>query len=280
MNGILVVNKTDYCTSRDVVNEVGHLFNTKSVGHTGTLDPLAHGVLVLTIGKYTKLGDVLTSTYKEYIAEMKFGIETDTIDSEGKILKKERVNLTEEEVSKCLKSFIGKYEQEVPIYSAVKINGKKLYEYARNGETVELPKREVEIKSMELLSFDKDIARFKCLVSKGTYIRSLVRDIATRLDTVAFMSDLERTKQGCFDISNAYTLDDIKNNNYKLLDLKDVLDLKIIDCNGELYKQIANGVKMKEEYDKEFVLYKYKGQNISLYRKNGDQYCMFIYLEK
>ena len=280
MNGILVINKQSGCTSRDIVNDVCHMFNTKSVGHTGTLDPIAHGVLVLTIGKYTKLGDVLTSTYKEYIAEMKLGIETDTIDTEGKVLKEENVDISEEEIKSCLESFVGTYEQEVPIYSAVKVNGKKLYEYARNGETVELPKREVEIKEIELLSYQDNIVKFRCLVSKGTYIRSLIRDIAESLNTVAIMTDLERTKQGVFDINNSYTVDDVKNNNYKLLDVDDVLDIEIVETDDELYKQVSNGVKLDSTYNKEFILFKHNGNNVSLYRKKEDKYCMFIYLDK
>ena len=157
MNGILLINKEEGKTSRDIVNDCMHIFNTKKIGHTGTLDPIATGVLVITIGRYTKLGDALTSTYKEYIAEFKLGIETDTLDITGNILNRKEINVDKEKVINTINSFKGKYNQEVPIYSAVKINGKKLYEYARNNEQIELPKREVDIQNIEVLNIDNDI---------------------------------------------------------------------------------------------------------------------------
>ena len=134
MNGILLVNKEPGITSRDVVNKVCKIFNTKKVGHTGTLDPLASGVLVLCIGSATKVVEILTSNDKEYEAEMLLGISTDTYDITGKVLKEEEVFVSEEQIKTALNSMIGTYDQEVPIYSAVKINGKKLYDYARNNE--------------------------------------------------------------------------------------------------------------------------------------------------
>ena len=151
MNGILIIDKPKGITSRDVVNNVIKIFNTKKVGHTGTLDPLATGVLVVCVGKATKLVSELTSTDKEYIASVTLGIKTDTLDSMGSVLFSEDAIKAKEEIINVLNSFIGSYEQEVPIYSAVKINGKKLYEYAREGIDIELPKRKVEIKEIELL---------------------------------------------------------------------------------------------------------------------------------
>ena len=133
MNGILLVNKPKDYTSRDIVNKLTKVFNTKKIGHTGTLDPIAEGVLVITIGKCTKLCDILTSTYKEYIATIKLGIKTDTEDITGNILEQKDFNIKEEQIREVLNTFIGKSIQEVPIYSAIKVNGKKLYEYARKG---------------------------------------------------------------------------------------------------------------------------------------------------
>ena len=141
MNGILIVNKSDGFTSRDVVNKLSKVFNTKKIGHTGTLDPIAKGVLVVVLGKYTKLCEDLTQTYKEYIATFKLGILTDTLDITGNIIDKKSCNVSEEEIRSVIASYKGVYDQEVPIYSSVKINGRKLYEYARNGEEVTLPKR-------------------------------------------------------------------------------------------------------------------------------------------
>ena len=141
-DGIIIINKPKDYTSRDIVNIVSKHFNTKKVGHTGTLDPLATGVLVICVGKATKLVDYLTSTYKEYIAEFILGVETDTLDITGNVLKEEKISKSKEEIEKVLNNMIGEYVQEVPIYSAVKINGKKLYEYAREGIDIELSKRE------------------------------------------------------------------------------------------------------------------------------------------
>jgi len=215
MNGILLVNKPKDYTSRDVVNKLTKIFNTKKIGHTGTLDPIAEGVLVITIGKCTKLCDLLTSSYKEYIATIKLGIKTDTLDITGNILEQKDFKITEDQVKEVLNSFKGKSIQEVPIYSAIKVNGKKLYEYAREGKSIELPKREIDIKSIELLEYKNDEITFKTTVSKGTYIRSLINDICIKLNTVGTMSNLVRTKQGKFNIEDSYTLEQIENNNYK-----------------------------------------------------------------
>ena len=276
MNGVLLVNKQKHVTSRDVVNELTHIFNTKKIGHTGTLDPIASGVLVCTIGKYTKLNDVLTSKYKEYIATMELGYLTDTLDNTGTVLSKSDNIPNEDRIKEVIYSYKKKYMQEVPIYSSVKVNGRKLYEYARNNETVELPIKEVDIKEIEILSInDKEIV-FKTLVSKGTYIRSLIRDIGETLGCHASMTDLIRTKQGKFYIEDTYTIDEIKDGNYKILDIEDVLDLDIVDTSDNLYKLISNGVKIDYKSNKDFILFRYKGEDISLYQKECDKYSMFI----
>ena len=222
-NGVLIINKEKGMTSRDVVNVLTKIFNTKKIGHTGTLDPIDEGVLVICLGKCTKLCELLTSKYKEYIATIKLGIATDTLDITGNILKEAKYEVTEKQIKEVLNSFLGKSIQEVPIYSAVKVKGKKLYEYARAKEEVTLPKREIEIKSIELLSFKDNEITFKTTVSKGTYIRSLINDICLKLNTVGTMSSLIRTKQGEFTIEDSYTLDDIKNNNYQILSIEEVL---------------------------------------------------------
>lgn len=277
MNGIIVVNKHENVTSRDIVNDICHIFHTKSVGHTGTLDPLATGVLVITLGKYTKLNDVLTSKYKEYIAEMKLGITTDTLDITGNILEEKDVVLNDKEIRDTINSYVKTYDQEVPIFSAVKVNGKKLYEYAREGISVELPKKSVTISSIEILDINNNVVKFKCLVSKGTYIRSLIRDIGTSLGCGATMTSLTRTKQAGFDISESYTIESIREGNYRLLDIEEFLDLEVINCDDELYKKIVNGVKLNNNYNKPFLLFKYNNDNISLYKKDDNNiYRMFI----
>lgn len=265
MQGAIIVNKAPNMTSRDVINILNKKFNTKSIGHTGTLDPIAEGVLVCLIGKYTKLTDILINHDKEYIASFKLGILTDTLDITGKIIKEEKVNLTKEEIQKTILSFKGTYNQEVPIYSAVKINGKKLYEYARNNEEITLPKREVNIYDIELVNIDNECLTIKTKVSKGTYIRSLIRDIGLKLNTNATMTKLIRTKLDKFTIEESYTLEDIQNDKYKLLSLEDLIDLDTININEEMLFKIKNGQIIDYQTSK-YILYKYNNQNIALYK--------------
>ena len=279
MNGILIVNKGKDVTSRDVVNDLVHIFHTKKIGHTGTLDPLATGVLVCTIGKFTKLNLDLTSEYKEYVAEMRFGISTDTLDITGNILKEEDISLDEETITKAIMGFQKEYDQEVPIYSSVKVNGRKLYDYARSGEEVELPVRKVNIKEIEVLSINKNDVKFRCLVSKGNYIRSLIRDIGESLNTCASMTSLVRTKQGKFDIKDSYTIDDVKNNKYKILSIEEVLDLDIVTASDNLFKLINNGVAIDYKSKKDYILFRYNFDDIALYKKESDnKYHMYIKL--
>ena len=270
MNGILIIDKPKDITSRDVVNSVIKKFNTKKVGHTGTLDPIATGVLVVCVGTATKLVDELTSNDKEYIATIKLGISTDTLDTEGKLLREEKCIKTKDEIIDVLNSFKGTYDQEVPLYSAVRINGKKLYEYAREGIEVELPKRKVEIKNIELIDDityeeDKTIFKFKCSVSKGTYIRSLIRDIAAKLNTVGIMIDLRRIRQGNFKIEDSVKIDDINNNS--LINIIDILNYKKVEITTENRKQIYNGAIINNIYNEEEILFIENSEAIALYKK-------------
>ena len=261
MNGILLVNKKENWTSRDVVNRVGKILGTKKVGHTGTLDPLATGVLVLCIGSATKLNEILTSTYKEYEAEITLGLLTDTLDITGNELKEEKVKVNKEQILEALNKMTGKYVQEVPIYSAVKVNGRKLYEYARAGESVELPKREVDIKELELIgnikyTDNKTIFNIRCLVSKGTYIRALVNDIANSLNTIGVMSKLTRTKQGKFKLENCYKIEDIESGNYKLISIAEALNnFPKVVVDGYLENLIKNGAVINDEWKQEHILF-------------------------
>lgn len=261
MNGILLVNKKENWTSRDVVNKVGKILGTKKVGHTGTLDPLATGVLVLCIGSATKLNEILTSTYKEYEAEITLGFLTDTLDITGNELKEEKVKVNKEQILEALNKMTGKYVQEVPIYSAVKVNGRKLYEYARAGESVELPKRDVDIKELELIgnikyTDNKTIFNIRCLVSKGTYIRALVNDIANSLNTIGVMSKLTRTKQGKFKLENCYKIEDIESGNYKLISIAEALNnFPKVVVDGYLENLIKNGAVINDEWKQEHILF-------------------------
>ena len=276
MDGILVINKEKGYTSRDVVNKVSKILGTKKVGHTGTLDPLATGVLVLCIGKALKVVELLMDHDKEYIAKFKLGIDTDTLDITGKVLNTCNKKVTKEDLLNALNKFKGLIKQEVPKYSAVKVNGKKLYEYARNNIEVKLPIKEVNIYKLELLDYNEDNMEvtIACRVSKGTYIRSLIRDIGNSLDTYATMTELERTKLGTYDINNSYTLSDIEKGNYKLLDVKDIYseNQKMIIDDENLLKKIKNGMVLDKFYDGKNKMLLDKNENlIAIYTECSDK---------
>ena len=252
MDGIIVVNKEKGCTSHDLVSKVKKIVKEK-VGHTGTLDPLASGVLPLLIGKGTLCSKYLINHNKEYIAVLKLGVSTDTIDSEGKVLEEKEVDssiLEKTNAEKILSSFIGKQIQEPPIYSAIKVNGKKLYEYARKGESVEIPKREIEIYNMELLGINKieNEIEFKVSCSKGTYIRSLCRDLAKELGTIGYMKDLKRLKVGEFSIENSITINEKttkKDIEEKMITIEELFKNKEkIELDTKKLILFLNGVKL------------------------------------
>ena len=270
INGVIPIYKEKGMTSFDVVREIKRIFKTNKVGHTGTLDPLAEGVLLVCIGKATKIVELLTSNEKEYIAKVKLGIETDTLDIEGKVLKEaevKKINLKE-----TIDSYKNKtYQQEVPKYSAIKVNGKKLYEYARKNIDVELPKKEVTIKEIELIEEQENEFVIKTLVSKGTYIRSLIRDICHDMKTIGTMTELIRTKQGNVELKDCFKLDDIRNNNYKLFSIEEVLDYKKVEVDKETYKKISNGVKIPNNYKiVSKVMFTYNNKLIGIYENKDN----------
>lgn len=273
MDGILIIDKEKNYTSRDIVNIVGKALKTKKVGHTGTLDPLATGVLVICVGKATKLVDILTNHDKEYIADITFGIKTDTLDITGNILKEENKIIKKEDIIKVLNSYKKEYDQQVPLYSAIKINGKKLYEYARENIDIELPTRRVKIYDIKLLNYEiinnKTHIKIKCNVSKGTYIRSLIRDIGSSLNTVATMTDLRRTKLGNFNIEDSIKIEDI--NSSKIHSIEEVLkDYKQVEVSGNLEFKIKNGCKIENIYNEEYVLFKNIDGIIGLYKNENN----------
>lgn len=271
MDGIVLINKEEGLTSRDVVNKIVKKLNLKKVGHAGTLDPIAKGLLVIGIGKGTKILDLLTMNTKEYIATSKIGIETDTLDISGNILNKTNdFYLKREELINTLNSFIGSYYQEVPKYSAVKINGKKLYEYARNDLNVDLPKRLITIYKIELLEFNKNEFTFKVLASKGTYIRSLIRDIGIKLNLPMTMKKLIRTKSGKFNLSDSYEISD----DFKIIPIFEALDYPVIKITDEnLLKKIKNGNKIKLDcsYDT-ITLIDNLNNTLAIYKKEKLEY--------
>ncbi len=252
MDGLLIFDKDKGITSHDLVYKVRKKLGIKKVGHTGTLDPMATGVLVISIGKATKTSDYILSSNKEYEARIKLGLLTDSFDITGEILKEEKVDISEEEIRNVLKKFIGKISQKPPIYSALKVNGKKLYEYAREGKEVEIKNREVEIFSNTLLDFNgKDEFSIRTSVSKGTYIRSLAKDIGKALGSYGTLTELRRVRTGYFKIEDAVKVSDFEN--MSLDEIKDKIlpmDLALADfdkveipysfcqrfLNGQFYK--------------------------------------------
>lgn len=252
-------------SSRDVVNIVSKRLNTKKVGHTGTLDPLAKGVLVLAINKGLKIVEDITALDKEYVAEVTLGIKTDTFDITGNVLEKKDVEIIDRKVLEdILNSFTGEYKMTVPIYSAVKVNGKKLYEYARENKNVELPVKNVYIHSIKLLEVNDNKFKFKCKVSKGTYIRSLINDICTKLNIIGTMSDLIRTKQGDFDIKDAIEIDDI-NEDTKLICIEDAIDIPKVEIDDYLYNRVKNGSKLQNRYDYNKIAFMYNNKVVAIY---------------
>ena len=233
MDGILIVNKPKNCTSHDVVYKVKKITNQK-VGHTGTLDPMATGVLPLLIGKGTLCSKYLIEHDKIYKATIQLGKKTTTADQEGEVIEEQEIAnnaLEPQYVTKRLKEFLGKQIQTPPMYSAIKVNGKKLYEYARKGQNVEVPKREIEIYEIELLNIDKQNKKieYKVHCSKGTYIRSLCEDIAEKLGTIGYMAELERLKVGKFILKNAVSIDDLEKENIE----KNIITIEKIFKNNE-----------------------------------------------
>lgn len=266
MDGIIVVDKEKKYTSNDVVQIVKKTLKEKT-GHCGTLDPLATGVLPILVGKGTLCSKYLVNHDKVYTATIKLGIKTDTADSEGKIIEEKEVDkniLKEENIKKVLKSFLGIKEQVPPIYSAIKLKGKKLYEYARNGESVEVPSRKIEIYEIKCLNInlkEKEVT-YRVSCSKGTYIRTLCEDIAVKLGTVGYMKELRREKVGIFDLENAIKVDELKGENLnkeqiekKIITIEDLFKEKCqIKLDNKELRLLLNGVKI--EIKKEDGIYR------------------------
>ena len=259
MDGILIINKTKGYTSHDIVYKIRKIVNEK-VGHTGTLDPLATGVLPLLIGKGTLCSKYLINHDKKYQVELKLGKKTTTADSEGELVEEKDVlveMLQEDKIEQVLETFLGQQEQIPPIYSAIKVNGKKLYEYARKNQEVDIKPRIIEIYELKLIELNKKekTIKFEVSCSKGTYIRTLCEDIAKKLNTVGYMYNLNRIKVGDFNISNAINIDEIQKSDNpkeiienKLITIEKLFDLKeSIDLNDKKLTLFLNGVQLKQK---------------------------------
>lgn len=245
-SGIVIINKEIGMTSQNVVSKVKKILNIKKAGHIGTLDPLAEGVLPVLIGDATKLSKYMINHDKKYVATLKLGIKTETGDNEGKVIEQKEVpELNESQISKILGEFIGKQKQAPHKFSAVKIGGKKLYEYSRSGENVEIPLRDIEIYSIKLISYDcinREI-KFEVFCSKGTYIRVLCENVAEKLNTVGYMEKLVRTKVDEFELEKAVKLDELNENS--LIYVEDICKKhEKIELDNRKLELFLNGVQL------------------------------------
>ena len=244
MNGIFLINKEANWTSFDICAKIRRMFNTKKVGHSGTLDPFAEGLMIVCLGQATKIIPFLEHYNKTYEATIKLGEETDTLDNTGNIIdKKEVLDYSLEEINQVLNSFLGKSQQIPPMYSALKHDGVPLYSLAREGIEIERAARDIEIYNIELIEYQKPFLTFKCQVSKGTYIRTLAKDIASKLSTVGHLVKLKRTNIDKFDLSMAKNVNDLTiNDSFSIVNI--LSNLEKIKVNKEMEMKIRNGSKL------------------------------------
>ncbi|WBW94837.1 tRNA pseudouridine(55) synthase TruB [Oceanirhabdus sp. W0125-5] len=275
MNGIININKPKGITSFDVVRIIKKTLKMKKVGHTGTLDPMAEGVLPICIGKATKFAELIMSEEKVYRAEMKLGEITDTYDIEGEITETfDFSHVTEEEVIKVVNSFIKTYEQIPPIYSAIKVAGKRLYEYAREGKEVEIKGRKITIHNINNIEVNLPYIKFDVKCSKGTYIRSLCFDIGKELNAGGVMTSLIRLKSGIFNIEDSVEISEIEKKDIQdnIISIENIFShLNELNLNEKFSKLVSNGVVIKDkalisslEKNKQYRVYSFEREFIGL----------------
>ena len=275
VNKVLYVNKPKGITSFDVCFKLRKVFKTKAIGHTGTLDPLAEGVMIILIDKACKANQFLVKDDKTYHARVKYGIMTDTLDIEGKVVETASYQkIAQDELEEVLKSFLGRSKQVVPLTSAIKINGKKLYEYQREKIAVEIPSRDIEIYDIKLLDVYDDGFSFEARVSSGTYIRSLVRDIMARLNTLGTLCELKRVKVGNIGIEKCDDLTEVLRGHYHLYDLYDVLKDIYPVYEVEDDKMIKDGkpLYLNDYWEDDLLICKDKEVLAIYHKKTGNEY--------
>lgn len=268
MSKVIYVDKPEGITSFDVCYKLRKVFNTKAIGHTGTLDPLASGVMIVLVDKATKANQFLVGDDKEYVAEVMYGYQTDTLDKDGKIIKKEDFKVPDpKDLNAVIDSYIKTYDQEPPLTSAIKVKGKKLYEYQRQGLKVEIPKRKVTIYDLTLLEAKDDGFSFKVKVSSGTYIRSLIRDILDDLGLIGTLVSLRRISVGNIEVKDCDKLDAILEGRYHTHSLYDVLASRYEVYEFEDDKAIRNGKKIKINTPNDEVLIAKDKIALAIYRR-------------
>ena len=287
MDGIINVYKEKGFTSHDVVAKLRGILKMKKIGHTGTLDPQAEGVLPVCLGKATKLCDFITDRTKTYKAVLLLGKVTDTLDVFGRVIEENECNVSAEEIAQIIKSFVGKQEQVPPMYSALKVNGKKLYELAREGKTIERQSRVIEIFSIEISEISLPRVTFTVTCSKGTYIRSLCDDIGKKAGCGGCMEELTRTRSGNFDINSALKLDEIQALVYAgrieehLMKMDSVFnDYSSLAIKKEYNKMLYNGNKMPVESIKKCDKQPNPNETVKIYDENGCFIGIYEFIEK
>lgn len=283
MDGIIIINKEPGFTSHDVVAKLRGICGQKKIGHTGTLDPAATGVLPVCLGSGTKLCGMLTDTDKEYAAELLLGVETDTQDITGEVLARRTVCVSEAEARAAVLSFAGDYEQVPPMYSALKVNGKKLYELAREGKEIERKARQVKISEIEILECSLPVIKLRVVCSKGTYIRTLCADIGARLGCGGTMQSLQRTAAGRFRLEDAVTLGEVqrKKDEGRLAELLQPVDSVFEACpalhaQGEGLSRLNNGNRILPGQTAEGTVHK-PGERVRFYRPDGSFAGIYAY---
>lgn len=283
MNGIIIIDKERGFTSHDVVAKLRGIFGQKKIGHTGTLDPEATGVLPVCLGAGTKLCDMLTEKDKEYVAELLLGVETDTQDMTGKVLAERGVHVTEEEVRQVCGDFVGDCEQIPPMYSALKVNGKKLYELARAGKEIPRAARPVSIRELEVLDCSLPVVKLRVACSKGTYIRTLCADIGARLGCGGAMKSLRRTRSGSFGLEEAVTLGELQRlkDEGRLEEAVRPVDSVFSQCpalhvRGEGDRLLQNGNPIRPNQTVEKIAYA-PGQQVRFYGSDGSFRGVYTY---
>lgn len=273
-SGLLLVNKPEGITSHDLVLEARRALGVSKIGHTGTLDPLATGVMILTVGKTTKLLPYIVNHDKEYVAVLKLGIQTDSDDITGAVIREcEPESFCLEQIKETLDSFVGTSLQTPPMYSAKKVNGRKLYELARKNVEIEREPVEIIIREMELLEYNGDEIRFRCRCSSGTYIRVLCHDIAERLGTCGCMSSLCRTAIDRFTIDECCSLEQLRNGEFDLVNPITALG-QYLKAEFDDLTDIYNGKRMEIECDEELVFITHQGSLIAVYeREEGNVFA-------
>lgn len=267
LSGCLLINKRVGTTSREEVNKVSKILGIKKCGHIGTLDPFASGLLIVLVGRATKISPFLERKDKTYIATLKLGVSSDSGDLNGNILEKKEVpSLDKKTIDNCLKSFLGESEQIPPMYSALKHNGRPLYDYARKGIEIERKPRKINIFDIRLLNFEGDEITFAVKVSKGTYIRTLGEDIAKKLNTLGHLIALERIAIDEFSIKDAIYSDEVSAE--KLIDIDKMLSFlpSLILDDKEAFKAL-NGVSLSIKRNEEEILVNDKNGAIAIYKK-------------